>query len=252
MENPFTIGTKYTRKDIYEILNVPENRQKGAWNTGYREYEGSIYIFVNVNTPGREGTDHNNKWEGDILHWNAKAASDIHQKTIRELMDPAITKHVFTRTDNRAPFIYEGKAAVFSFKDKIPVQIDWEFHSLNDIDNLCESEETSYAAEKYTRTQIIHVNSYERNREARRICIGYHGCKCKICGFDYEKFYGKYAENFIQVHYIKPEIEIGEDYVFDPIRDMIPVCANCHSVIHRKKRMLTVEEIKAMVHKKEK
>lgn len=33
----------------------------------------------------------------------------------------------------------------------------------------------------------IIVNRYERNREAREKCIAVHGCKCAVCGMDFEK-----------------------------------------------------------------
>lgn len=36
----------------------------------------------------------------------------------------------------------------------------------------------------------IKVNSYERNRKARNICIKAYGYKCFVCDFDFEKKYG--------------------------------------------------------------
>lgn len=47
----------------------------------------------------------------------------------------------------------------------------------------------------------------------------------------------------------KPLYEIKEDYVVDPIKDLVPVCPNCHMVIHSKKEgVFTIEEVKAMLH----
>lgn len=41
----FIVGKTYSKNDIYEILDVPMQRRKGAWDTGYREYEGDVFIF---------------------------------------------------------------------------------------------------------------------------------------------------------------------------------------------------------------
>lgn len=49
----FETNKTYTKKDIYEILSVPVKKQKGAWDTGYREYEDNIYIFANARYSGK-------------------------------------------------------------------------------------------------------------------------------------------------------------------------------------------------------
>ena len=36
------------------------------------------------------------------------------------------------------------------------------------------------------------------------------------------------------MHHIVPLAEIKEDYVVDPVKDLIPVCPNCHMVLHSK------------------
>ena len=41
----FEINKPYTKKDIYSLLSVPLEKQKGAWDTGYREHEGNVFIF---------------------------------------------------------------------------------------------------------------------------------------------------------------------------------------------------------------
>jgi DNA-directed RNA polymerase subunit RPC12/RpoP len=41
--------------------------------------------------------------------------------------------------------------------------------------------------------------------------------------------------------------EKGKKHEIDPIRDLRPVCPNCHSVIHIKPRPYTIQEVKEMV-----
>ena len=38
--------------------------------------------------------------------------------------------------------------------------------------------------------------------------------------------------------------DIGKEYEVDPIKDLIPVCPNCHAMIHSKRPAFTIEEIK--------
>jgi len=94
----------------------------------------------------------------------------------------------------------------------------------------------------------ISTNKYERNKEARKKCIEFHGTKCKICGFDFGKVYGEEFEGKIEVHHKKPLNEIKEEYVVDPINDLIPVCPNCHMIIHSKEEgVYTPEEVASML-----
>lgn len=89
---------------------------------------------------------------------------------------------------------------------------------------------------------------YERNLNARKQCIAYHGAYCHICGFDFGKKYGMAFKNTIEVHHIVPLSKIKKDYIVNPIEDLIPVCSNCHTVIHsRKDRVLSPEEVRQMI-----
>lgn len=40
--------------------------------------------------------------------------------------------------------------------------------------------------------------------------------------------------NAVNKSALLPISEIGEKYVVDPVRDLIPVCPNCHAAIHSK------------------
>lgn len=90
----------------------------------------------------------------------------------------------------------------------------------------------------------ISVNSYERNREARQKCIDHYGYDCAACGFNFKTNYGTIGEKLIHVHHVIPLHTVQEEYEIDPIKDLIPVCPNCHAVIHRAKTELTIEELK--------
>ncbi len=99
---------------------------------------------------------------------------------------------------------------------------------------------------KYEEGNVIpmYVNRYERNQKAKNICIKHYGAFCQGCGFDFGKVYGAYANGFIHVHHLKPLSEINKTYLVDPIKDLIPLCANCHSAVHLSKPILTIDKLK--------
>ena len=93
----------------------------------------------------------------------------------------------------------------------------------------------------------IVVNAYERNPQARSTCISHYGTKCYICGFDFEKVYGRLGKDFIHVHHLVPISSIGKEYEIDPIKDLRPVCPNCHAMLHRENPPLSIEELKKII-----
>lgn len=95
----------------------------------------------------------------------------------------------------------------------------------------------------------VFVNVYERSAEARRKCIQNMGCVCAVCGFDFEKVYGELGKGFIHVHHKIPVSSIGEAYTVNYETDLLPVCPNCHAMLHRKKsgKVFSVEELKDII-----
>lgn len=97
----------------------------------------------------------------------------------------------------------------------------------------------------------ISVNKYERSALARARCIEAHGCVCKVCSFSFEEKYGELGKEFIHVHHVTPIHTIGENYKIDFIKDLVPVCPNCHAMLHRKikGRYYSVDELAWLIKK---
>jgi 5-methylcytosine-specific restriction enzyme A len=94
------------------------------------------------------------------------------------------------------------------------------------------------------KTKTVLVNSYERNQVARQKCIDHYGAFRQVCNFDFEKYYGDIGKDFIHVHHVVDISIIGNEYSVDPIKDLIPVCPNCHSMLHKKKPAFSIKELK--------
>ena len=95
--------------------------------------------------------------------------------------------------------------------------------------------------------QSITTSRYGRDPKARAACLAAHGTACMVCGIDFGKAYGPEFAGKIEVHHIVPLSEISEEYVVDPVKDLVPVCPNCHTALHSKPGgVYTIEELKAI------
>ena len=90
----------------------------------------------------------------------------------------------------------------------------------------------------------VKANKYERNQKARRECVAKKGYQCSVCGRDFEATYGEIGKNFIHVHHLTPISTIGKEYELNVDTDLVPVCPNCHYMLHRKDPPYTIEELK--------
>ena len=95
----------------------------------------------------------------------------------------------------------------------------------------------------------VTVNNYERDHKARLQCIKIHGTACAVCGIDFEKMYGELGKGFIHVHHIVPIHTIGQGYKVNPATDLVPVCPNCHAMLHRglNADARSIEELKSII-----
>lgn len=95
-------------------------------------------------------------------------------------------------------------------------------------------------------TKIL-VNRYERNKVNRQACISIYGAKCLICDFDFGKKYGSVGEGFIEVHHNTPLAQMTPDYHINPITDLVPLCSNCHSMVHRSNPPYSIDQIHQLI-----
>jgi hypothetical protein len=102
----FDIGAAYTRADIYELLGVPEEKRHGAWNTGYREWNGEMFIFATVGAGTTSGFDYPNASHPDgSMTWTGIGSSHSGQRQIQAILNIGHTTHIFVREAERGPFV---------------------------------------------------------------------------------------------------------------------------------------------------
>ena len=105
--------------------------------------------------------------------------------------------------------------------------------------DLLEEQEFAEGAKKR-----ITVNAYERDPNARGACLKRHGYTCKVCGMNFLDVYGDIGKHFIHVHHKKQLAGRRADYMVKPTIDLVPVCPNCHAMLHTSSPPLGIEELK--------
>ena len=90
------------------------------------------------------------------------------------------------------------------------------------------------------------VNDYERDEGLRGDCISLFGCFCQVCHFDFEKVYGEEGKGYIEVHHLE-RLADRRLSMTNPITDLVPLCANCHRIAHRRTPPYSPDEIRLMI-----
>jgi 5-methylcytosine-specific restriction enzyme A len=136
--------------------------------------------------------------------------------------------------------------AVYKFKRYEDASLSYTGINKHDIepplypDEIVDTSGTIFEGAK----QQVTVNRYERSPKARTKCLAHHGHRCKVCDLDFAERYGDIGRGFIHVHHLIPLADIGEKYEIDPLNDLIPVCPNCHAMLHKRIPPVTVEALR--------
>lgn len=91
--------------------------------------------------------------------------------------------------------------------------------------------------------EIKTENSY-RSQKLVKLAKEKYGTECSVCGFSFEQKYGQHGKDFIEIHHLLP-IENGTRK--STIKDVAPVCSNCHRMLHKGKTMLSIEYLKEII-----
>ena len=93
----------------------------------------------------------------------------------------------------------------------------------------------------------VFVNAYERSGPARKNCINHHGTTCAVCTFNFEEFYGSMGEGFIHVHHLLDLSLTKPGQKVDGVKDLRPVCPNCHAMLHKSRPAHSIEWLKKQI-----
>lgn len=90
--------------------------------------------------------------------------------------------------------------------------------------------------------RIAEKQIYERSSKLRQTAIDHFSVEgrisCHCCEFNSNDFYGKeLANGYIEIHHQKPVFKYADEdlqkTMTDALSNLMPVCSNCHRIIHR-------------------
>jgi 5-methylcytosine-specific restriction protein A len=219
---------KPKENDLFFIIALGESIQKGLFCSGYVK---ELYENVPSNVNKKRIT---NNLNGNI--------TILINPDKEKILDVNILKEKFPK--------------VRWYTQNSGIEIKEEYiNELNNLWNLFLND-NNYLNYEYTEKEYLEgnlqqklISKYERNIEARVICIKHYGYICQICGINMQEKYGDVGKNFIHVHHKKFLSDIKTGYKIDPINDLTTVCPNCHSMLHRRidGEYLTIQELISIV-----
>lgn len=96
-------------------------------------------------------------------------------------------------------------------------------------------------------SKSVAVIKYERSPVARQQCIAHYGTSCYVCGFSFGHAYGETAGGYIHVHHLEAISSRSGKRTVDPIKDLRPICPNCHAVAHLQVPPLSIQALRRML-----
>lgn len=252
LENRHTGGVKDTVKPLLEKLGFEVVTTKPTVES-YRELlkQGDIALAVKTNGAKFEFIANGTSKSGS---WKVKDGKEFNKVIVYLEDDDGATVYIGDYTGRES----NGVKCTLIFNNSLEkgrTESTWTeftggksrgynriYLSISDEDYITYPTEEKH---KEGATITISANIYERNPTARNKCIGHYGDSCQVCKMSFKEKYGEIGKNFIHVHHIVPLAAIKEEYEVDPIKDLIPVCPNCHAMLHRSN--LTLDQLRGLV-----
>jgi 5-methylcytosine-specific restriction enzyme A len=119
--------------------------------------------------------------------------------------------------------------------------------ALSELIGYEESESAETVGDEEGRRYQALVTRRERSSRNRLLCLSIHGDLCFVCGKNPNKEYSVDIKSIIEVHHVEPLSMAGEARLYNPSTDLIPICPNCHSAIHKKVPPYTPAELRSML-----
>jgi 5-methylcytosine-specific restriction protein A len=68
-----------------------------------------------------------------------------------------------------------------------------------------------------------------------------------VCDIAFEERYGVIGQGFIHVHHKRPLATLAKRYRLNAVKDLAPVCHNCHAMLHKREPLYDVEQLRAIL-----
>jgi 5-methylcytosine-specific restriction enzyme A len=240
-------GGQYSRR---ELASLWQCKSYDAIRRGVVTPRNSnTIVLFTTQYQKRSLVQYRNEFDGELLWMDGEQRHSNDDRLASSLNRDEV--HLFFREYAGTRFKYEGR--VFLIEAFISTGSEpsrFLFSARKDlvtaINYLSDEAQTSGDPEGRKKYRL-HL-AYERSRRNRERAIALHGTRCFACEFSFDEVYGEdLARSYIEVHHIK-SITTIDGAVVDPTTDLIPLCANCHRMAHRRgAEILPLEELRRRV-----
>jgi 5-methylcytosine-specific restriction enzyme A len=239
-----------SRKQFIEQAGATCDNWAWSWSFINENEKFVIFGLWDIHDDGDLGMIFAEDWRYDT-QGRKKPGYDQSKRHIDLVADSDYGLKIFPMIWSSARMIGgDGPAAIKEFSPILSnrrlVQVGSKWYAADDERPIPGSMADEVADQSFVEGAVttVTVNAYERNPKARKACLEHYGFSCQICSFDFEKKYGEIGHAFIHVHHLIPLSETDGEYTIDPINDLMPVCPNCHAIIHRARPALMPEQIR--------
>jgi 5-methylcytosine-specific restriction protein A len=254
------VGAVYSREDLKTRFKITD----ATINNGIFKPKmySSVWLFVTEEkTPDR--TQYRDFFDDNSLHFEGQTKKRTDHLIIDHEKEGNEVLVFYRRKRDEFPnfgFKYLGK---FEYVKHDPGHSDDEPSKflLYPVDLAPQDEETAsgispnladktYAPSREGKERTRIQTVYERSPKLRAQAVNIHGTTCKVCGFNFGKAYGEFGDGYIEIHHMIPISSIKDEHEVDPSKDLVPVCSNCHRMIHKfREKWMTIQELREILHK---
>lgn len=240
----------YSRNELQAQFNITD----ATIFTGIFQPKGhaSIWLFVTEEKTS-DRTAYADSFDGQVLNFEGQKFGRTDSKIINHSADGSEILVFYRKKKGQYPryaFRYMGRFEYVTHNGDKPKRfvlqsLDLDMNEDGECSRVAQELPTSEYTEGRSRTRM--QTYYERNPRLRAEALQIHGTRCSACGFDFSKTYGRHGEGYIEIHHLRPVSSYGGDTAVNPKTDLIPLCSNCHRMVHRKEEVLTLEALRSII-----
>lgn len=151
----------------------------------------------------------------------------------------SLEKDVWAEYDGRRDVLAEDAKAI---RDAVTLANEMVIAKLPTADDY-EGEEGGILVRLHKR----HERDPKLVAAKRKAAILAGSLACEVCAFDFQAAYGEIGVGYIEVHHKKPVHSLNPGSK-TKMSDLALLCANCHRMVHRRRTILSIMELKLALH----
>jgi hypothetical protein len=241
------VGSKYNRHHIAQNLGY---RGAEALMSGVNCPVNSKQIILFVNRESRPDLpEYKNDFDGEVLQMDGRK-DHLYDDRLLESANDGSSVRLFFRDGRTGDFTYFGIMRLLDCEQKQDKPSRFRFVATELIGDGGgpghDDSDNAFLGAEGKKKLGMHVR-YERNQKNREAALRRHGGACVACGLNFDKVYGpELARSYIEVHHTVSVTKL--DATPPKIEDLVPLCANCHRMAHRRKgEIVPIQELQGIL-----